>query len=149
MSPARSGDSCHSAPTHPAVPWHCLKEPLGALSIVCLPTPPEVPRVLQGMPPAVGGLHWVPVTKPTPHSVLGSHFPSPCVSTNTCLVGWGLAVSPDAPDSEKRTWKSKMPKGTGTNLQARPRWGKGLVGQIYATGQPREVAGLGWRKPLR
>lgn len=41
----------------------------------------------------------------------------------------GLAVSPETSDSEKGSWKRKMPEATGADLRERPPWGKGLQGR--------------------
>ena len=41
---------------------------------------------------------------------------------------------PEAPDSEKRAWKSRWPEGTGAGMWDRPPRGKGLLGQRHSMG---------------
>lgn len=53
-------------------------------------------------------------------------------------------MSPEAPDSEKRTWKSRWPEGTGAGMWDRPPRGKGLLGQRHSMGSP----GVGGRRQV-
>lgn len=79
-------------------------------------------------------LHWVPVTEYTSHDVPTCHFLSNPVSASTCAWQDGLRCLPEAPDSEKRAWKSRWMEGTGASLQERPPRGEGLVGQRHGMG---------------
>lgn len=77
---------CSNSPGSPLA----LLLPLGDLSVVCLPSPAEVPRVLQGTPPVVGGPRTGSLSQSPRHTMsLAVTFILPLLYQHLCSVGWG------------------------------------------------------------